>query len=101
MHVWWSVRGFRGDQVLLPVTMLLSGAGLILMIALRDPVRDNLLFVDFAQGAVGGCLLLAALSMLDYERLLGKLSFVPLLASFALSAALICSGTARARATPK
>jgi cell division protein FtsW (lipid II flippase) len=92
VHVFWSLRGFQGDQVLLPVTMLLSGAGLILMIALRDPVRDNLLFVDFAQGAVLGCLLLGALSLLDYQKLLGKLTFVPLLASFALSVALILVG---------
>jgi cell division protein FtsW (lipid II flippase) len=92
VHLFWSLRRFRGDQVFLPVAMLLTGAGLILMIALRDPVRDNLLFVDFAQGVVGGCLLLAALSTLDYERLLGKLTFVPLLASFALSAALILFG---------
>jgi cell division protein FtsW (lipid II flippase) len=92
VHIYWSLVGFRGDQMLLPIVMLLTGAGLILMIALRDPVRDNLLFVDFAQGAVGGCLLLAVLSSLDYERLLGKLSFVPLLASFALSAALILFG---------
>src|SRR4029077_21030388 len=46
-HVWWSVRGFRGDQTLLPAVLLLSGIGLTLMISLRDPVRDNLLFVDF------------------------------------------------------
>jgi cell division protein FtsW (lipid II flippase) len=92
VHVFWSVRRFRGDQFLLPVTMLLSGAGLLLMIALRDPVRDNLLFVDFAQGAVLGCLLLAGLSALDFERLLGKLTFVPLLASFVLSVALILFG---------
>jgi cell division protein FtsW (lipid II flippase) len=92
VHLWWNVRGFRGDQFLLPIVMLLCGAGFILMIALRDPVRDNLLFVDFGQGAVGGCLLLAALSGLDYQRLLGKLSFVPLLASFALSAALVLFG---------
>src|ERR1035437_9050063 len=82
VHAWWSVRGFRGDPVLLPVTLLLSGVGLILMLCLRDPVRDTLLFVDFAQGVVGGCLLLGALSGWNYERLLGKLSFVPLLASF-------------------
>ncbi len=92
VHLYWSVRGFRGDQILLPVTMALSGAGMILMVALRDPVRDNLLFVDFAQGVVLGCLLLAALSGLDYEKLLGKLTFVPLLASFALSVALILFG---------
>ena len=55
-HLWWSVRGFRGDQTFLPAILLLTGAGLILMISLRDPVRDNLLFVDFAQGVVGGCI---------------------------------------------
>src|ERR1039458_4105411 len=42
-HVWWSLRGFGGDPFLLPAALLLSGAGLILMIALRDPVRDTLL----------------------------------------------------------
>jgi cell division protein FtsW (lipid II flippase)/cell division protein FtsI/penicillin-binding protein 2 len=93
VHLWWSVRGFGGDQWLLPATLLLAGAGLVLMIALRDPVRDTLLFADFAQGAAGGCLLLAAASGLNYERLLGKLSFVPLLASFALSAMLILFGS--------
>ena len=93
VHAWWSVRGFGGDQWLLPATMLLAGAGLILMIALRDPVRDTLLFVDFAQGVAGGCLLLAAASGLNYERLLGKLSFVPLLASFALSVMLVLFGS--------
>ena len=31
------------------------GPGLILMVSLRDPVRDNLLFADFAQGAAMGC----------------------------------------------
>ena len=59
VHLWWTIRGFTGDQFLLPVLLLLSGIGLILMISLRDPVRDNLLFVDFAQGAVVGALLLA------------------------------------------
>ena len=37
-------------------------------------------------------MLLAALSVLDYERLFGKLSFVPLLASFALSVLLVLFG---------
>ncbi len=92
-HLWWSVRGFRGDQTFLPAILLLTGAGLILMISLRDPVRDNLLFVDFAQGVVGGCLVLAAASLIHFERLLGKLSFVPLLASFGLSVLLVLFGS--------
>jgi cell division protein FtsI/penicillin-binding protein 2/cell division protein FtsW (lipid II flippase) len=92
-HVFWSVRGFAGDQLFLPAILLLSGIGLILMISLRDPVRDTLLFVDFAQGAAAGALLMAAAASIDYERLTGKLSFVPLIASFVLSALLIAFGT--------
>ena len=93
VHVWWSVRGFTGDQLFLPAVLLLSGIGMILMISLRDPVRDNMLFVDFAQGAAAGALLLAVFGSLDYQRLLGKLSFVPLLASFGLSVLLILFGS--------
>jgi cell division protein FtsW (lipid II flippase) len=93
VHVYWSLRGFRGDQTLLPVLLALSGIGLILMVSLRDPVRDNLLFVDFAQGAAAGAILLAALSGIDYERVTGKLSFVPLGASFVLSVLLVLFGS--------
>ena len=92
-HAWFSLRGFAGDEYLLPAIMLLSGTGLVLMAALRDPVRDNLLFADFAQGVAIGCIVLVIAGMLDLERLFGKLTFVPLLASFVLSAALILFGT--------
>ena len=92
-HIFLSVRGFTGDQSLLPATLLLCGIGLILMVSLRDPLRDNLLFADFAQGAVMGCVLLAVLATLDFRRLFGKLSFVPLIASFVLSALLIAFGS--------
>jgi cell division protein FtsW (lipid II flippase) len=92
VHLWWSVRRFQGDGALLPALLPLAGAGLILMISLRDPVRDSLIFVDFAQGAAGGCVLLAVASALDYERLFGKLSFVPLVGSFLLSVLLIAFG---------
>jgi cell division protein FtsW (lipid II flippase) len=92
-HIFLSLRRFTGDQSLLPATLLLSGIGLILMVSLRDPLRDNLLFADFAQGVVIGCVLLAALATLDFDRLFGKLSFVPLIASFVLSALLIAFGS--------
>ena len=93
VNVVWSVCGFRGDRTLLPALLLLAGAGLVLMISLRDPLRDYLLFVDFAQGAALGCVVMAAAALLDFERLTGRLSFVPLLASFALSALLIAFGS--------
>jgi len=91
-HLWWSASRFHGDQALLPAILLVTGIGLILMVSLRDPVRDSLLFADFAQGVAVGCGLLALASALDFARLLGKLSFVPLLASFGLSALLIVFG---------
>lgn len=92
-HLVWSLRQRRGDQWLLPAVLLLSGIGLILMVSLRDPVRDNLLFVDFGQGVAIGCVAMALAAEVNYERLFGKLSFVPLLASFALSALLVLFGT--------
>lgn len=91
-HLWWSARSFQGDSALLPSILLLTGIGLILMVSLRDPVRDSLLFVDFAQGVAAGCVVAALSSALDYGRMLGRLSFVPLLASFGLSALLIVFG---------
>jgi cell division protein FtsW (lipid II flippase) len=92
VQLWWLVRGFQGDRVLLVPILLLTGAGLILMVSLRDPVRDSLIFAGFVQGVIGGCGLLAVLSFVDYHRAFGKLSFVPLLASFTLSALLIAFG---------
>ncbi|PWU07615.1 MAG: hypothetical protein C5B51_09775, partial [Terriglobia bacterium] len=91
-QAWLSLSAFNGDQMFLPAIVLLTGAGLILMISLRDPLRDQMLFAGFAQGVAGGCILLAAAATLDYERLFGKLSFVPLLASFGLSFLLILFG---------
>ena len=89
----WSVRGFGGDSSLLPALVMLTGVGLVLMISLRDPLRDQLLLADFAQGAALGCVLMAAAALVDFERLTGGLSFVPLLASFVLSALLIAFGS--------
>lgn len=86
------MRAFSGDRTLLIPIFLLTGAGLILMVSLRDPVRDSTIFAGFAQGVIGGCVLLAVFSMVDFKRLLGHLSFVPLIASFVLSIMLVLFG---------
>ncbi|MBZ5585481.1 MAG: FtsW/RodA/SpoVE family cell cycle protein [Acidobacteriia bacterium] len=93
MPLFTAEQVFGGDQAFLPAVLALSGVGLILMISLRDPLRDNLLFVDFAQGVAAGAVILAIAASVDYERAFGKLSFVPLLASFGLSALLILFGS--------
>jgi cell division protein FtsW (lipid II flippase) len=90
--LWWRARGFQGERALLIPILLLTGAGLILMVSLRDPVRDQMLFVGSAQGAIGGCLLLAIGSSFDFRRAFGNFSYVPLLASFALSVMLLVFG---------
>ena len=82
VHLFWTLRGTRGPQYLLPGVLLLTGVGMALMVTLRDPLRDTLVFANFAQGVAAGCVVLALASMLDYRRLTGKLSYVFLLASF-------------------
>src|ERR1700722_16934441 len=93
VHVFWSVRKIGGPQYVLPSVLLLSGVGLTLMITLRDPLRDTLAFSTFAQGVAGGCVALALAGTLDYRRISGKLSYIFLIASFLLSAALILFGS--------
>jgi cell division protein FtsI/penicillin-binding protein 2/cell division protein FtsW (lipid II flippase) len=93
VHLLWTLRGFRGAQSILPALHLLTGIGFLLMLSLRDPLRDSLSFADFALDVALGCVVLAMLSFVDYVRWFGKLSFVPLALSFVLSAALIVFGT--------
>ena len=93
VHIFWSIRRAGGTQYVLPSLLLLSGVGLTLMITLRDPVRDTLAFLSFAEGVAAGCIVLALASAIDYRRSIGKLSYVFLIASFLLSAGLILFGS--------
>ena len=85
VHILWRARRFAGDNVLLPVVHVLCGVGFMMMISLRDPLRDTLMFTDFAQGTIAGCAALFLFSLPDYERSFSRLSYVPLLAAFALA----------------
>ena len=94
LHAAWRIRGFSGDQILLPAVHFLSGTGFLMMIRLRDPLRDALLLRDFAVGAAIGCILAFLASLPDYEQSpLRKLAYVPLLLSFILSLLLILFGS--------
>ena len=72
---------------------MLTGIGFALMIALRDPLRDTLIFIPFAQGVAGGCIVMLVASFIDWEGTMSRYSFVPLLGAIALSAALIFLGS--------
>jgi cell division protein FtsI/penicillin-binding protein 2 len=98
--VWfaWRARRWRrfqdGDLAILPALHLLSGIGLILMISLRDPLRDTLEFRKFALGVFLGCLLLLLplVRVFDYRRLADWI-YTPLLAALALFALLLRFGS--------
>jgi cell division protein FtsW (lipid II flippase) len=93
VHVVWRLQTFKGAESILPAVHMLTGIGLILMIALRDPYRDTLAFRDFSQSVVLGAVTMATLVFVDYARLFKGLSYMPLLGAIALSLALILFGT--------
>jgi cell division protein FtsI/penicillin-binding protein 2/cell division protein FtsW (lipid II flippase) len=94
--VWfvWRARRFPGDAAILPALHLLTGMGLILMVSLRDPLRDTLEFRKFALGVFLGCLLLLLplVRAFDYRRLADWI-YTPLLAAFVLFALLLLFGS--------
>jgi cell division protein FtsW (lipid II flippase) len=94
VHAVWTLRGFRGDQLVLPAVLVLTGLGFMLMVSVRDPLRDMLLFRTFAQGVVLGCVLMLAASLVDWERSpLRRMTFAPLLGAVLLSVLLIVFGS--------
>jgi cell division protein FtsW (lipid II flippase) len=94
VHAVWRLRRFAGDELILPAILLLSGVGLAMMVTVRDPLRDLPLYRGFAEGVLLGAALLLAGSLFDAERSpLRRMSFLPLLAAFALSIVLILFGS--------
>jgi len=67
-HLVLRFRRFRGDLLLLPLLLLLSGLGFALMMSLRDPLRDLPLHLRFALGVLAGCALFLAGALIDLER---------------------------------
>jgi cell division protein FtsW (lipid II flippase) len=84
LHLFWRARRFAGDNLILPVIHLLTGLGLVLMVSLRDPVRDTLAFSDFALGVVLGIIAMGFFSLPDYERTARRYTYVFLLGSIVL-----------------
>jgi cell division protein FtsI/penicillin-binding protein 2 len=83
LHLFWRYRQFSGDNTVLPVIELLCGIGMMMMVSLRDPVRDTLMFADFGTGILFGAAAMALFATVDYERHAGR-SYI-----FVASAALL------------
>ncbi len=94
VHAAWRLQRFRGDQAILPALHLLTGIGLILMVSLRDPLRDTLEFRKFATGVIAGsALLLLPLFKAFQYRNISRWIYTPLLAALLLFAALLRFGS--------
>jgi cell division protein FtsW (lipid II flippase) len=94
VHLSWRWRRFAGDQLVLPVLALLCGLGALVMVGVRDPLRDLFLLAPFVQGVLGGLVLLALASALDLRTArLRRAGFAALLLAIGLSTALILLGT--------
>ncbi|MDE3194724.1 MAG: FtsW/RodA/SpoVE family cell cycle protein, partial [Acidobacteriota bacterium] len=92
-NIVWMIRRFTGPWAFLPLLLILTGIGLALMVALRDPLRDTLIFIPFAEGVAAGCIVMLVASQIDWEAATAHFSFVPLLGAVLLSVALIVAGT--------
>ena len=94
VHFVWRARDYRGDQVVLPAMTVLSALGLLMMASVRDPLRDLLLMRPFAQGVIGGAVVLLIASQVDFERpVLRRSGGYALLAALGLSVMLLLFGT--------
>jgi cell division protein FtsW (lipid II flippase) len=98
----WRRRGIRGDRVLLAAAHLLTAIGFAVLVSRVDPLRDNLLFVRYAEGVLVGLLLVMALSLVDFSTAMFlELSYLPLIAALSLSVLLILFGTGPGRSSAK
>lgn len=86
--------GAVGDPLLLPVVQLLTGLGLLAMVALRDPLRDTVAMATVAGGIGAGCAIWTALAFVDFEDpRLRRAVLAPLTAAVGLAIALILFGS--------
>ena len=93
-HLFRRWRRRNDDPLLLSALMMLSGIGLMTMIALRDPIRDTISAELFAAGTAIGVLLMMAVSEVDFEASrLRRAVILPLALACALAALLLLFGS--------
>jgi cell division protein FtsW (lipid II flippase) len=98
----WRLRGTRGDRVLLAAAHLLTAVGFAVLLSRVDPLRDNLLFVRYAEGVLVGLFLIMALSVVDFgTATFLELSYLPLIGALSLSVLLILFGSGPGRSAAK
>lgn len=93
-HVVRRWRRAHDDPLILPIALLLTGIGMMAMLALRDPWRDTIPVWPFAVGIACGIALLLVASEVDYEASrLRRGMLAPLALALGLAALLLLFGT--------
>ena len=86
----WRRRRVRTDVVLLAAAHLLTAIGFAVLLSRADPLRDNLLFVRYAETITLGLAVMGAVSLVDVAAMgFISLSYLPLIAALLLSVVLI------------
>lgn len=86
--------GVIGDPLLLSIVHLLTGLGMLTMLALRDPLRDTVTAATVSGGIAAGCALWVALSFIDFEQpRLRRAVLLPLTAAVVLAVGLLVFGS--------
>ena len=87
-------RRAEDDPLMLPILLLLSGIGLMCMLALRDPIRDTMPAETFAIGVAMGLAALVAAAEFDFEASPLRRAFIaPLGLALALASLLLVFGS--------
>ena len=98
----WRWRRRRSDRLLLVCVHLLTAVGFAVLLSRPDPLRDQLLFVRYAETVAAGVVLMAALSFVDAAALgFASLSYLPLMGALSLSVVLLIFGSGPGASTAK
>jgi len=76
---WWCLSFFlrsrkikkdrkEVDPLLLPLLMILSGIGVLMMYSITNPLTDTLLGNDMAKGVITGIITIACISQIDFAK---------------------------------
>lgn len=69
LHFAWRWMKFEGDPFILPAIHFLCGLGLVMMVSLPDPLRDELRFVKFTQGILMGATAMFSITFFSMRKL--------------------------------
>lgn len=75
IHIFWSIRRYTGDFMILPVVMLLCGINVVMMYAIPDPLTDTIRGVQMSKGVVWGAVILFFLSFANIQKIYASPNF--------------------------